>query len=165
MILMIAAVAENGVIGSGMELPWHLPADLKHFKDLTTGHTIIMGRKTFDSCDRKPLPNRRNIVVTRATDFVADGVEVAHSVEDALELSRGDERVYVVGGAQIYQSAFEYAEVLEVTHIHSAIEGDIQFPKFDLNEWEVVSAERHEADERHAHAFTFVRYERKKAVG
>ena len=162
-VIIIAAVAENGVIGKDGDLPWHLPKDLKRFKALTSGHTIIMGRKTFDSCNRRPLPNRRNIVVTRNQDFDGEGVEIAHSVEDAVSLTKPDDTVFIVGGSAIYQAALPIANAMDLTRIHARIEGHTFFPEFDQNDWQLVNSETHQPDERHAHSFTFQQFSRKNS--
>lgn len=166
-ITVIAAVAENGVIGRDNDVPWHLPKDLKRFKELTTGHTVIMGRKTFDSIDRRPLPNRRCIIVTRNPDYQPAGVETADSVETALQKAgkaggAGDDHVFVAGGRKIYEAALALADEVQLTRVHAEVEGDVFFPALPPEQWDMVETDRHEADERHAHAFTFQRYVRRK---
>lgn len=163
-ITVIVAVAENGVIGRDNNVPWHLPKDLKRFKELTTGHTVIMGRKTFDSIDRRPLRNRRCIIVTRNPDYQPAGVETADSVETALQKAgkAGDHHVFVAGGRKIYEVALALADEVQLTRVHAAVEGDVFFPTLPPEQWDMVETERHEADERHAHAFTFQRYARRK---
>jgi dihydrofolate reductase len=139
---LIAAVAANGVIGSDNTLPWRLPEDLKRFKALTLGHPVIMGRKTFESIGR-PLPGRRNIIVSRNALYSADGCEVATSLNAALDVCKaaGDE-IFVIGGAQIYAEALPMARRLYLTEIHRAYSGDARFPEFDRHHWQEISRER-----------------------
>lgn len=157
----IAAVADNGVIGKDNDLIWHLPDDLKHFKRLTKGHTIVMGRKTWESIGAKPLPKRRHIIITRNAEYTATGAEVVTSVDAALELIENDEQPFIVGGAEIYKLAMPFVKRLELTYVHNDFEGDTYFPEFDKNEWEVTSEVRHEADEKHQWPFTFVQLNRR----
>jgi dihydrofolate reductase len=153
-ISLLAAVADNGVIGRAGDLPWHLPADLKHFKRLTTDHTIIMGRRTYESIGQ-PLPRRRSIVVTRQTDYPAEGIEVASSFKAALALVHGEGEVFVIGGRSIYEAALPYADRLYMTWVHGQIEGDVHFPPFDVEQWRVLEQSDHPSDEKHAYAMTF----------
>ncbi len=150
---IIAAVATNGIIGRDNGLPWHLPDDLKWFKKLTTGHTIIMGRRTFESIGRA-LPNRRTIVLTGNPDSVS-GVETAVDLAAALALAAQDDEVFVVGGAAVYRAALSRAERLYLTRVHADVPGDVQFPELNDSSWRVVSEELHPADERHQFPFTF----------
>lgn len=161
-ITLIAAMAENRVIGRDNGLPWHLPADLARFKRRTEGHAVIMGRRTFDSVG-EPLPNRRCIVVTRRHDYHPPGAEVAHSLEEAIERGRRTEReeLFILGGAEIYTLALPDVDRLELTIVHAEVAGDTFFPQVDLSAWTLVEDERHEADDRHAHAFSFRIYERR----
>jgi dihydrofolate reductase len=129
-VTLVAAVAENGVIGRGGGLPWRLPDDLRHFQRLTQGHTVIMGRRTFDEI-RAPLRGRRNIVVSRNPGFRADDVAVARSLEEALALARGEEEVFVVGGGEVYAQALPLATRMYLTHVHAAVGGDTRFPAFE----------------------------------
>jgi dihydrofolate reductase len=143
-VVLVAAVADNGVIGAGGELPWHLPEDLAHFKRVTTGNVVVMGRKTFESIGR-PLPRRTNIVITRQPGWSADGVLAASSLSDALETAEEyDGDVMVIGGAQIYALAFPMAERQVLTEVHSAPEGDVHYPPFDRSEW--VETQREKRD-------------------
>jgi dihydrofolate reductase len=136
---IIVAVAANGVIGAQGDLPWRLPEDLRHFKQITLGHAIIMGRATWDSIGR-PLPRRRNIVVTRNRSFRADGVEVAHSLDEALTLARTtDPEPFVIGGASLYAEALPRATRLEITEVHAEVPGDTWFPGFDRGAFTEVS--------------------------
>ena len=157
----VAAVAQNGVIGNNNDLIWHLPKDLKHFKNLTKGHTLIMGRKTWESIGAKPLPNRRHIIITRNLDYETEGAEVVSTIDEALELAHGDEKVFVAGGGEIYQLTLPYIKRMELTIVHNNFQGDTMFPEFDESEWTTTFSERHEADEKHAWPFTFVTLERK----
>ena len=159
-LCIVVAAAENNVIGKDNQLLWHLPKDLRFFKQTTSGGTVIMGRKTFESVG-KPLPNRRNIIITRQPDFHAEGTEVVHSLETALEHCRDENRVFIVGGAEIYRQALPLTNELYLTRVHAAPEGDTYFPEVDLSGWELLWQEAHPADERHAHAFTFYHYRRR----
>jgi dihydrofolate reductase len=157
----IAAVAQNGVIGNNNELIWRLPDDLKHFKNITKGHTMIMGRKTWESIGAKPLPHRRHIIITRNFDYDAEDAEVVSTIDEALELAKGDEKVFIVGGGEIYKLAMPYINRMELTIVHHDFEGDTYFPEFNYANWKEVASELHEADERHAYAFSFLTLERK----
>ena len=159
MITLIAAVAENNAIGKGDQLLWHLPEDFKHFKRLTTGHCIIMGRKTFETFP-KPLPNRIHIVITHQKGYTKEGAVVVPSVEEAIEKALViDPNPYVIGGGEIYAQALPFADVIELTRVHHTFaEADVFFPEFNREEWELVASERFEKDERHAYGFTFERY-------
>jgi dihydrofolate reductase len=156
---IIAAVARNGVIGRDNTLPWRLPADLQHFKKTTTGHAIIMGRKNHEDIGR-PLPNRRNIVITRDPDFVAEGCLAAHSLDEALALSAADDEVFVIGGAQIYALALPLANRLYLTEVKADVQGDVRFPHFDRAQWRETFRESHRADERNEYDYDFVILER-----
>ena len=171
-VSLIVAASENNVIGRDNDLPWHLPADMQFFREKTKGHPIILGRKNYESIGR-PLPGRRNIVVSRDANLEIEGCEVVGSVEEAIVLaSKGKVgevgqvcqvgEVFVIGGGQIYEHAMQFADTIYLTRIHEEVEGDVLFPEIDTAEWELVSQEEHEADEQHAYAFTFERYERKK---
>jgi len=160
-ISLIVAIAENGVIGARNQLPWHLPDDLRHFRAITTGHTVITGRKNYESIGR-PLPNRRNIVVSRQRGFDAPGCLVAHSLDEALAMAATESEVFVIGGAQLYAQALPFATRLYLTEIHTTVPGDTMFPVFERDEWEERTREDHPADDRHAHAFSFVLLERKR---
>ena len=156
----MAAVAENGVLGAAGALPWHLPTDMKHFKELTTGHTIIMGRRTFETL-RRPLPNRRNVVVTRNRAYQASGAFVVHDLDEALSLASQDDEVFVVGGGEIYEQAIPRADRLHLTLVHAVLEGDTFFPKFTEADWVLSEDIYNEADEEHSHPFSFRLYERR----
>ena len=161
-ISIIAAVARNRAIGYKNKLIYWLPDDLKRFKALTTGHTIVMGRNTFESLPKGALPNRRNVVITRQAGFSAPGIEVFHSLEEALAACASDAEVFVIGGESVYAAALPLADRLCLTHIHATPpEADTFFPPCHMEEWEMESCERHEADEKNAEAFTFANYRRK----
>ena len=158
-ISVIAAMSQNRVIGRDGSLPWHLPTDLARFKSITTGHTVIMGRKTFESVG-KPLPNRRTIIITRNNDYQCAGVFIAHSLDEALDHAAHEDEIFILGGETVYRIALPRADRLYLTIIHATIEGDTYFPNLDFDDWKLVEDERHESDERHAYAFSFRRYER-----
>ncbi|HEU4521140.1 MAG TPA: dihydrofolate reductase [Thermoanaerobaculia bacterium] len=161
-VSIIAIVAANDVIGRGNQLPWHMPADLKRFKELTMGHHLIMGRKTFESVG-KPLPGRVNVVVTRSVDFSPDGVAIARSVDEAISKAEaaGDDEIFIGGGAEIYAQTLHRADRMYITRLHGEPEGDTFFPEFDdVNEWKLVDAEHFEADERNTYPYSFLTYER-----
>lgn len=157
---IIVAASENHVIGRNNALIWHLSADLKHFKALTTGHAVIMGRKTFESIG-KALPDRRNIVVSRNPEFMAEGGEVTASVEDALALVAGEEEVFVIGGGRIYNELWNRADRLYLTRVHIETEGDTFIPPVDRGEWELVKREDFKADERNEFDYSFLEFCRK----
>jgi len=161
-VSIIVAVSDNGVIGLGGGLPWHLPADLKRFKSLTSGHHMIMGRRTWESINRRPLPGRPTIVVSRDPGFVAEGAQVARSLGQALELAGGVDEVFIAGGEAIYREGLPIADRLYLTRVHACFEGDTRFPAFAGDAWRVVAEERHKPDEKNAHAYTFLVYERKR---
>ena len=161
-VTLIAAMAENRVIGRDNALPWHLPDDLARFKQRTEGHVVIMGRRAFESVGR-PLPNRRSIVITRKHDYHPPGAEIARSLEEALERAREtkQDEVFILGGAEIYTVALPEVDRLELTIVHADVSGDTLFPECDLDEWSLIDEQRHEADPRHAYAFSFRTYERR----
>ena len=156
---IIVAMSANRVIGRGGALPWHISADLRRFRQLTTGHAIIMGRKTFESIGR-PLPERRSIVISRNRDFRPEGVEVVASLDAALRCCQGEAEVFVIGGSSIYELALPQADRLYITQIHATIEGDTFFPPFDETEWKLAEDQPHAADEKNAFDYSFRRYER-----
>ena len=162
MIAIICALADNRAIGFENRLLFHLRADLQRFKALTTGHTIIMGRKTFESFPKGALPNRRNVVLSRNEAFEAPGAEVFPSLEAALEACRKDDKIFIIGGASVYAEALPMADELLLTHVHATPErADAFFPEFSPSEWRLVSEERHTTDEQNEADFTFSDYERK----
>lgn len=152
---MIVALSTNYVIGKNNQLPWHLPADLAHFKSLTLSKPILMGRKTHESIGR-PLPGRRNIVITRQSDFEAEGCDVVHSLKEALALVQSDEEVMLIGGAQLFEEALPCVDKLYLTWVQAEVEGDCYFPRFDLSQWKKVVREERKADEKNAYDLTFV---------
>ncbi len=161
-LTLIAAVARNGAIGYRNDLLYHLPADLRRFKALTTGHTVVMGRRTFESLPKGALPNRRNVVLTRQADAAFPGAEVFASLGEALASCEADEQVYVIGGASVYREALPLANRLCLTHIDATpAAADVFFPEFDAAEWQVSHSEHHEPDERHSEPYTFVDYVRR----
>ncbi|MCD8509498.1 MAG: dihydrofolate reductase [Bacillus sp. (in: Bacteria)] len=159
MISMIAAMGKKNVIGFKGDMPWHLPNDLKYFKKVTTGHPVLMGRKTFESIG-KPLPNRKNLVLTRNEDFSPEGVEVLHSIEEVRPLMEAEDEFFVIGGANLYEQLMPLADRLYITYIKASFEGDTFFPFIDDKEWKVVSSEEGLVDENNQYAHTFVVYER-----
>ncbi len=162
MITLIAAVAKNGAIGYQNKLLYWLPNDLKRFKTLTSGHTIVMGRKTFESLPKGALPNRRNLVLTRNADFSAPGVEAFPSLLTALDACGNDEEIYVIGGASVYAEALPAADRLCLTFVDDTPEAaDAFFPTINVNQWQEVAREDHEPDDRHAYPYSFVDYTRR----
>jgi dihydrofolate reductase len=159
-VSLVAAVARNGVIGRDGTLPWHLPEDMARFRDLTMGHPVVMGRKTWESLPPRfrPLPGRRNVVVTRNPDWRAEGVERAGSLDAALELLEGSSQVFVIGGAELFAGALPLADELLLTEIDADVEGDTLFPHYDGSAFEEVSREPHVSPD--GTPFAFVRYER-----
>lgn len=159
---IICALTNNVAIGNKGQLLYYLPADLKHFKNLTTGHTIIMGRKTFESLPKGALPNRRNVVITRQADYTAPNIEVFHSFEDALQACQHDEQVFVIGGESVYAAALPLAQRLCLTHVDATpAEADTFFPAYDATQWKEENREHHEPDEKNHLAYDFVNYIRK----
>lgn len=159
MLSIIVAVADNGVIGNGNQLPWRLPDDLKRFKALSLGKPIVMGRKTFDSIGR-PLPGRLNIVISRQPGLEIPGCTVVTSIDAALAAAQPAPEIVIMGGADIYRQALPQVQVIHLTRVHARIAGDVVFPRLQEQEWREVAKEYHPADERHAHAFTFSTLER-----
>ncbi len=160
MIAIVVAMAVDNVIGARNDLPWYLPADLKHFKDITSGHTVVMGRTTFESIIArlgKPLPNRRNIVLTRDTSYAPTGVEIIH---DITATANFDEDLYIIGGAQVYAATIHLADRLYVTEVHARIDGDAHFPAIDSVTWKETAREPHHADEKNQYDYDFITYDR-----
>lgn len=156
--LIVAVDSKNG-IGKNNQLPWHLPADLLHFKKITTGYPILMGRKTFDSIG-KPLPNRRNIVISRQKNLEINGVEVCDSLESALSLCKNEEEVFIIGGAQIFEQSLSIANTLYLTVIDHNFNADTFFPVLDKNQWRESSNEAHEPDEKNNYSYNFKKFEK-----
>ena len=161
-ISIMAALATNNVIGRDNTLPWHMPADLKRLKTTTMGHHVLMGRKTFEDVG-KPLPGRVTVVITRDPHFAAEGVAIARSVDEAISKAEaaGDDEIFILGGAEIFRQTIHRADRMYLTRIHAEPEGDTFFPEFDdVNEWRLVDAEHFEPDERNAHPYSFLTYQR-----
>lgn len=160
MVSIIVAVAENGTIGDKNTLLWHIREDMIHFRTITSGHPVIMGRKTFESIGR-PLPKRTNVIVTRG-DNEFEGCKVAHSIEEAIAMFPAEEEVFIIGGAQIYEQALPLADKLYLTIVHHPYEGDTSFPALDMSEWSELSRQDFEHGEEFEYPFSFIDYERKK---
>lgn len=157
MISIISALAKNRAIGKKNALPWYLPADLKHFKELTTGKVIVMGLNTFKSVGERPLPNRKNVVLTDDKNYQApEGVVLAHSIEEVLEITKNDPEVMISGGAMVYKQFLPLAERLYLTFIDHDFDGDIFFPEFNKAEWKEVSRENHEPEGKNLYNYSFV---------
>jgi len=154
MLIMIAAAAENNALGKDNQLVWHLPDDFKRFKQLTTGHYIIMGRKTFESFP-KPLPNRTHIVITRQKNYHPEGCLIADSIENAIAIVPQNEDAFIIGGGEIYKLAMPFADKIELTRVHAAFEGDAFFPKMDPAKWRLADSDFHPKDEKHQFDFTY----------
>jgi len=154
MIVMIAAVAENNALGKNNELVWHLPNDFKRFKSLTTGHHIIMGRKTFESF-QKPLPNRTHVVITRQKDYAPEGCIVVDSIEKAIVACPENETLFIIGGGEIYNLGLPFADQLEITRVHHSFEADAFFPEINVNEWKIIQTEFNAADDKHQFDYTY----------
>lgn len=159
-ISLIVAVAENGIIGTGGTMPWHITEDFAHFKAVTLGHSVVMGRKTYESIGR-PLPRRRNIVITRNADLRIEGCEMATSLESAVAMCEGEEEIFVIGGGEIYRQAMPLAHKLYITHVGMRAEGDTRFPEIDSAVWQEVGREEFERGRDFEHPFSFVDYERR----
>lgn len=158
-ITIIAAAASNHALGKDNKLIWHLSKDLQHFKTLTNGHAVIMGRKTFESMPRA-LPNRTNIVITRQSDYQAENITVTSSLSEALTIAKDDPRPFIIGGGEIYKEAMSIADEIELTRVHADFEADTFFPEINSHQWKEVWREEHAADEKHVHTFTFLRYQK-----
>lgn len=158
-LALVVAMAENNVIGNANRLPWHLPADLRHFKTLTMGKPMLMGRRTFESIG-KALPGRRTLVLTRRERIDVPGVETVASLETALGVTRDADELMVIGGAEIYRLCLPRAQRIHLTRVHAALAGDTRFPPIDWNEWRGVARATHPADEKNAYAMTFITLER-----
>lgn len=158
MLTLIAAAAENDALGKDNAMLWHLPDDFKHFKDLTSHHFIIMGRKTFETFP-KPLPNRTHIIITRQEDYdVPASCIVVNSLEKALDLVTEQDESFIIGGGEIYDLAMPFADKIELTRVHTELEADTFFPIIDENQWKVVREEFHDKDVKHQYSFTFLTY-------
>ena len=158
-VTLIAAASENNIIGKDNKLIWRLSDDLKHFKELTKGHFVIMGRKTFESMP-KALPNRTNVIITRKTDYKAENAIVVNSLEKALKVAENDNQPFVIGGGEIYKLSMEIADRIELTRVHTSIEGDTSFPEIDLEKWQEVKNEKRLKNEKNEYDFSFLRYDK-----
>lgn len=159
-LTMIVAAGENNEIGKNNKLIWHLKDDLKRFKALTSGHHIIMGRKTFESFP-KPLPNRTHIVISRQKNYqLPEGVLLVNSIEDAIDAASGDHQPFIIGGGEIYKQAMPFASKIELTRVHATFDADTFFPEMNRDEWKETASKVHDNDEHHNHAFSFLTYER-----
>ncbi len=158
----IVAVSQNGFIGKDNQIPWYLSSDLKYFKRTTLGHHIIMGRKSYDSIGR-PLPKRTNLVVSRNPFLAISGCVVVHSIEEALDYAaqHGEEEVFIIGGGAIYNQSLPFWDRLYLTEVHAEVEGDVRFPDWDPNQWDLVFQEDHPQDEKNDHPFSFKVFHRK----
>ncbi len=163
-VCLIAALAANRVIGRNNTLPWRLPADLKRFKALTMGHPVVMGRKTYESIGR-PLPGRRNLVITRNRGFSAPGCEVVHSLDEAIAACSGARTIFVIGGAELYRESLPRAHCLEFTEIRAKIEGDAFFPEICMSEWHETGREIHSDEAGSPFSYDFASYERANSEG
>ncbi|MDC6361403.1 MULTISPECIES: dihydrofolate reductase [Flavobacteriaceae] len=160
-LIIIAAAAENNALGKDNDLVWHLPDDFKRFKSLTTGHKIIMGRKTLESFP-KALPNREHIVITRDKKYTPKfPCTVVHSLDDAIALVDGQETAYIIGGGEIYKQSMNLATDIELTRVHGTFEADTFFPEIDETQWELLKEEHHPKDDRHQYPFTYLTYKRR----
>ena len=162
MISIIAAIADNGAIGANNDLLWRLPNDLKRFKQLTVGHTVIMGRKTYESLPKGALPNRVNVVITRNSRASFAGCETYGNLPDAIGKHRHEDEIFIIGGAQIYEQAIVLADKLYVTRVHhSFAHADVFFPKMDENDWEIIASKAFSTDGNHTYPYTFEIFSRK----
>ena len=160
MISIIVAIAQNGTIGDKNALLWHIKEDMRFFRTTTSGHPVIMGRKTFESLGSKPLPKRKNIVITRS-DVEFEGAFVAHSLEEAIAMADDDAEVFIMGGAQIYAQALDIADRMYITRVERDYEGDTSFPEVDYSKWKLVAEELYERGEDYDSPFSFLTYDRK----
>ena len=163
-INIIAAVAENNVIGKDNDLIWHLPADMRYFKEKTSGHCVITGRKNYESIPEKyrPLPNRTNIIITRQSNYEAPGALIVNSINDALKKAKelNNDEVYIIGGAEIYKQCIDLADSLFITEVHQSFKGDVSFPNINKGIWEKTKERHCTADEKNKYAYTFVEYKK-----
>ncbi len=160
-ITLIVAASENHVIGKDNGMPWHLPNDFKYFKKTTLEHSVVMGRKTYDSIG-KALPDRRNIVISRDSSYQPEDVDVANSIQEVFSSCRDEREIFIIGGANIYAQFLPLADRVLLTRVHTHIEGDAYFPDLDPLQWDMTAEEKHMADEKHAFNYSFQVYERKK---
>ncbi|MFI0490438.1 dihydrofolate reductase [Flavobacterium sp.] len=161
MIILIAAVAENNALGKNNDLLWHLPNDFKRFKEITSGHYIIMGRKTFESFP-KPLPNRTHVIISRQKEYEKEGCIVVENLEKAIAICPKNENIFIIGGGEIYKQSIYLADQLDITCVHHSFEADVYFPEIDLNIWKLTSEVFNQKDEKHLFDYTFQTFTRKK---
>ena len=161
MIILIAAVAENNALGKNNDLLWHLPKDFKRFKEITSGHHIIMGRKTFESFP-KPLPNRTHVIITRQKNYVCEGCIVVQDLKEAIAVCPKNEDIFVIGGGEIYAQSIQLADQLDITRVHHSFEADVYFPEIDPKIWELTSEVFNPKDEKHLYDYTFQTFVRRK---
>jgi dihydrofolate reductase len=161
MIIMIAAVAENNALGKNNDLLWHLPNDFKRFKEITSGHHIVMGRKTFESFP-KPLPNRTHVIITRQKDFQFEGCIVVSDLEKAIAACTKTEDIYIIGGGEIYTQSISFADQLDITRVHHSFDADVYFPEIDPEIWELTNETFNTKDEKHLFDYTFQTFVRRK---
>jgi dihydrofolate reductase len=161
MISIIVAIAENNVIGKENKLIWYLPKDLKHFKETTTGHYIIQGRKTFESFG-KPLPNRTTVIITRNKNYKAEGCIVVNSLQEALDIAINEKEVFIIGGGEVYKQAMTIADRIYLTKVHQSFEGDTFFPEINMKDWNELSRQDFEPDEKNKYPFSTLILERRK---
>ncbi len=157
---LVVAIDKKGGIGKNNQLLWHLPADLKHFKEITSGHPIIMGRKTYDSIG-KPLPNRRNVVITRQEKLKIEGAEVVNSLQEAIELVKNENLAFIIGGAEIFAAAMPLVHQIELTLVHHTFEADTFFPEINPKIWEEMNRENHQPDDKNAFSYSFITYKKR----
>jgi len=161
MITIIAAVAANNALGKNNQLIWHIPADLKRFKKVTSNHHVIMGRKTYESLG-KPLPNRTNIIITRNKEYTVEGCVIVNSLQEAIAVAKEGSNPFILGGAQIYKQALNFANKLDLTLVHHNFEADAFFPEIDLKVWKEISREDFKADEKNSYNYSFVTFIKKQ---
>lgn len=161
-ISLIAAVAENRAIGKDNKMLWHLPEDLKYFKNHTVGHSLIMGRKTFESFPVRPLPNRRNIIITRQADYPCEKCIIVKTPEEALAQCNENEEVFIGGGAAVYEYFLDKADKMYLTHVHKTFDADTFFPEYKAKDWKIVKQSKTKTDPKNNISYTFVEYQKKK---
>ncbi len=163
-ISAIVAMANNRVIGKNNDIPWYLPADLKYFKKVTLGHHVIMGRKCFESIGR-PLPKRTNVIITRNLFYMSSGCLITHTLEEALQIAKDNQEAeaFIIGGAQIYELAMPYLDRIYLTEVDLEVDGDVRFPELDMGQWNLLSEEAHQADEKNKYGYVFKVLEKKEA--
>jgi len=159
---IIVAIADNNAIGKNNELLWHIPNDLKRFKKLTSGHQVLMGKRTWESLPIRPLPNRENIVLTDIPGEIIEGCTMAYSIEDALSKVKDDKECFVMGGGMVYRQFLDKADKLYITHVHKSFEADTFFPEINYNDWELIEKEKHHPEGNLDFSFTYTIYVRKK---